>query len=247
MKIKQLAIYTLLAATLTANSISFAQTTENIFQNNGAYRSSGLIQADIESRRIPAGSVFKIRIETPVNSYNSNSGDQYTATIIEDLKVDNNVVLPAGTILRGTVASLKRSKMLSRSAEMGLAFDHIVTPVGKQISIAASLTGMDNLTYEGTMKAKGNYFTRSKENFSHSTGIVKEATRLGIDTGRSFWSGYPMYVTTPLAATGGFFVGTADFVIQSTVDLFKKGNDVVLSPGQTLNVYLNQPLDIPLN
>jgi len=238
--------YLLALSMLMSNASAFAQVGVE-YSDFSNQPQSKLIQADIHSIRIPAGTVLKIRMETPINTLNSSEGDPFTATITEDVKVGNSILLPTGTIIRGSVSYIKRTGLPSRCGELYMNFDHIVTPVGKQIPLYAKFAQMDGVTPEGALRGKGNYVYKVKQGYHTGIKMVKDATNYGIDTGSSFWGGYPVIVTVPLSAAGGVFGGTLAFAGKSVAALFQRGDDVILGSGQVLEIALRQPLDIPAN
>ena len=219
----------------------FSQTLSNGFQGNRP----DPMQIDVQSQRIPAGKCMKIRVETPVNTLNSDEGDQFTSTLMEDIWVNNNVTLPSGTIIRGTVSRIKKSSLPSRSASLYLQFDHIVTPFGKQIPLYANVINYTDATLDGGLSKGTNYFDAVEEDFSGGVQLVKDITAYGIETGTSFWNGYPVIVTAPLGAFTGVAAGSSVFFGKSVIDLFKKGENYILSPGQIIEIQLTQPIDLP--
>ncbi len=205
------------------------------------------ISANIESQRIPAGTRFKVRFETPVNSLNSSKGTPFITTILNDIKSDGNIILPAGTTLRGRVGDIQRSRYLSRGASMNLNFDHIVTPTGRQIPVNAHISEFKYLVPQGNLSAGGNYWTVFQDNLNEGVDIVQKATMWGINKGNSAPTKTVLAITVPFGAIGGTFVGSAVFVGKSFSALYKKGQDVKIAPGDIMEIKLNNYIDIPVN
>ncbi len=243
MKYKNLAMLALSFSLLTTSSVYAQETQPEIAK----VPSRSIIQADIQSRRIPTGTIVKIRMENSLNTQSAHDGAPFTSTLMQDIKIGQKVILPAGSVIRGTVSFIQKTRRISRGAEMVLAFDHVVTPVGKQLPLIAAVSNSQNISKDGGIKAEGSYYTEVSSHFDHNVEFVKNATDSGIKIGKTFWRGYPVFVTTPLAAAGGFCVGSCDFLGRSIISLFKKGNDVIVKPGQIMEITLKQPLDVPLN
>ncbi len=209
--------------------------------------SSNVIQADIKSERIPVGTSFEVRMETPVNSFNYFSGDNFRSTLLEDVRIGNLVVLPAGTLLRGTVDYIKPAGRFCKGGELSLSFDHAVTPFGKHIPLAVKTTRAKNLTEEGVFSAGGGYTKAIGNNFDKSADILTSTTDYLYNWGRSFWKGIPVVAAAPAGVIAGSFGGAGYFVGKSTYDMFKKGDEVKVNPGDIIEVTLIEPLDVPTN
>lgn len=216
-------------------------------QNSPIIDTKQYIKADVQSKRIPVGTVMKLKMINYIDTYMINNGDQFSASLLEDIKVKGSVLLPAGSTIRGIVSDVNRAKRISSGAELLLSFDHVVTPVGKLIPLEVNIVNKENLTLDGKITTGTNYFTRVNNNFNQGVDIVSDATSYGNELGESFWKGYPKVVTVPFAATGGALAGTANFIGRSFVDLFRKGDDIIIDNGQVLEVTLVEPLDIPVH
>ena len=203
-------------------------------------------QVDARTERIPAGTVMKLKFQDMVSTISSVSGDQFNATLAEDVIVKDTVVLPAGTILRGTVKKVKHTGIAKRPGMVVLSFDHVVTPMGRQIPIVVRLVNFNNLTKDGAVSGGGNYYTKVKDNFDDSVDLVKSSVDLGFDIGE-FWNGYPRIATVPITAVGGTCASVLMFVGKSAVDVFMKGNEVTMKKGDVFSVMLIDSLDVPLN
>lgn len=203
-------------------------------------------QVDAKSERIPAGTVMKLKFQDMVSTISSVSGDQFNATLAEDVVVKGNTVLPAGTIMRGTVKKVKHTAIAKNPGLVFLSFDHVVTPMGRQIPVVVKLVNFNNLTKDGAVSGGGNYYTKVKDNFGDSVDLVKSSVDLGYDLGE-FWNGYPRIATVPITAVGGTCASVLMFLGKSAVDVFMKGNEVTLSKGDVFSVLLIDSLDVPLN
>jgi hypothetical protein len=208
---------------------------------------SNLMQADIKSERIPAGTTLKLRMETPVNSYNTTIGDTFRATLIEDDRIGTKVIIPAGTIVRGRAGEVKKNSYLSRSGKLSLTFDHIVTSMGKQVPLNVKINNAKYLDHTGVLSAGGGYLNVVSKSIDQGCDFLSSSTEWGIETGKSFFRGYPVLVTVPLGTAVGLAGAGGIFAVKSTVALFKKGDNVRVNPGDVIEVILKEPLDVPLN
>ncbi len=216
-----------------------------IGQNIQDLSSQSLIKANIQSQRIPIGTKIKLRMENPINSQNSGLGDSFICTIMEDIIVNDELILPAGSIIRGKVENIKKNALFCIGAQMTISLEHIVTPVGKQVPLKARLTGINGLTNEGVIHAGGGYFNQLEKNMDHSSQVFHTITGAGVEYGKSIGNGFPVVVTAPAAAVGGIFIGGGTFVTKSVMALFKKGPNVKIHPGDTFELITTENLDIP--
>lgn len=227
-------------------SIPPAYSQNNSYIQNMYRKPLNIMQSDIQTQRIPAGTVINLRLETPVNSFTSHSGDQFYATVTSDVKVGNKIVIPTGTLARGFVGSSKKHSYLTKPGMLGLNFDHIVTPLGKQQPIIVKTNNLNADKYD-VVKGEGGYLNAVEEHFDKSVDMLTNTTIWGYNKGKSFGKGYPAIMTTPICAFVGGFAGSSYFAYNSFMSLFKKGENVVLNPGQNIQIILKEPVDTVLN
>ena len=239
-----------LGLSLIFGNISIAQvipSSEPAIVNFASGNLSNLMQADIKSERVPAGTTLKLRMETPVNSYNTTLGDNFRATLVQDISIGTKVIIPAGTIVRGRSGEVKRNSYLSRGGKLNLAFDHIVTSMGKQIPLNVKISNAKYLGADGVLSAGGGYINAVSKNIEQGNNFLINATQYGFEKGKSLYNGYPVILTAPIGFVVGVTGGAGIFTVKSTVALFKKGDNVKINPGDVIEVILKDPLDIPLN
>ncbi|MBP7211920.1 hypothetical protein KBA27_03715 [bacterium] len=203
-------------------------------------------RADARTRRIPAGTRLRLELIDPVTSFGSSAGDYFNAMLLDDQKAQTNIVLPAGSIVRGSLSKVVKARRLSRGAIVYLEFDHVVTPNGRQIPLALSVYGRTDLTLDGGIYGSKGYGEALQNSWKKSVNITKTATNFGADIGDNAFTG-AKYVTIPVCAVGGAFGGGAFMMGDSVADLFKKGKDVLLNKGTILEVQLTYPIDVPVN
>ncbi len=102
--------------------------------------------AALTIRPLPRGRQLHIRLITAVGSYASTAGSPVSAVLIAPLIVDGETVLPAGSILDGTVKSVTRVGLGLRheTAGMDLEFTRITSPDGEAIPISTQVADVDN-------------------------------------------------------------------------------------------------------
>ena len=205
---------------------------------------AGAFKADARTKRIPAGTVFKLEFLQPVSTFSGCEGDSFVATMKNELATGSNVILPTGSVVRGSVAQVNTAKRFSRGAKLYLDFDHIVTPNGRQIPLDLAVCQFDNIYYDGSLYKNLGYGEAVQKNYERAVEITKNSTNYGLKAGES--APGIQYLTAPLCAVGGFFGGVSYWIGDGVADMFRKGKDVYINKGDVLTVKLLNPIDVPV-
>lgn len=75
---------------------------------------------------VPVGTLFDVRLQTPLGSGTSQVEDRFEATTVLDFTRDGRVVVPAGTVVRGVVAAVDKASRGDRKGSLTLTFDRMV-------------------------------------------------------------------------------------------------------------------------
>lgn len=201
--------------------------------------------ANAKTKRIPAGTKLTLELLNPVTT-TTEAGTEFSAILVTDQTADSDVILPSGSLVRGTVKQVVPAKRLSKGAVLYLDFDHVVTPNGRQLPITLTVISRSDMTYDGGITTTKGYSDAVKQNWSKTVDITKTATEWGVDTGEGMLNGYGKILTVPVGAVGGGIGGGAYFVGDSAADLFRKGKDVEIPKGERLEVILTDPIDVPV-
>lgn len=202
-------------------------------------------KANAKTARIPAGTKLSLELLQTVDTLACQEGDSFNLMLLNDQKINDKVVLPAGSVIRGSVQKVKQSKRLSRGAVLYLDFDHVVTPTGRQLPISLSVYGMSTVTYDGGIYRTLGYGQALQNNWTKTCDITKISTNFGRKAGDVIPGA--QFITTPICALGGALGGFGYLLGDSVIDLFRKGEEVTLYKGSTLDVILAQPIDIPIS
>ena len=205
---------------------------------------AGAFKADARTKRIPAGTVFKLEFLQPVSTFSGCEGDSFVATMKNELSTGTNVILPSGSVVRGSVSQVNTAKRFSRGAKLYLDFDHIVTPNGRQIPLDLAVCQFENIYYDGSLYKNLGYGEAVQKNYERAVEITKNSTNYGLKAGES--APGIQYLTAPFCAVGGFIGGVGYWVGDSVADMFRKGQDVYINKGDVLTVKLLNPIDVPV-
>jgi len=89
---------------------------------------------------VAVGTVFDVRLQSPLSSATSQVEDRFEATTVVDLRdADGRVVVPAGSVMRGVVSSVNKAGRIERKGSMQVAFDRI-TIKGRSYPMRATVT-----------------------------------------------------------------------------------------------------------
>lgn len=202
--------------------------------------------ANAKTKRITAGTRFELKLVNPISTDINIEGQEFEAIMMSDQLQDSDVILPMGSLIRGTIKKIVPARSFSRGAILYLDFDHVVTPNGRQIPLSLSITGREDMTYDGGIAASQGYKQAVKENWRKSVDITKNSTNWGNETFEDFAGGYFRILTVPVCAIGGALGGVAYSAGTDIYALFAKGKNVNLKTTDRLYVILTEPIDIPV-
>ena len=163
---------------------------------------------------IPAGTPLKLTVQSPVSSETSKIEDAVDAKLADAVTVDGIEVLPAGSAVRGTVASAESAGKVKGRASLGLLFSS-VTAYSERYPISARWAA----EAESTKK--------------------KDAAKIGIGAGAGAIIG-GIIGGGKGAATGAAVGGGAG----TAMVLTSEGKPVALGDGAEITVRLANPLDV---
>ncbi len=197
-----------------------------------------------KTKRIPAGTVLSLKMLTAIDTSYNLSGNEFSAMLVTDQKADDNddVILPMGSIIRGSVRDIVPSRRMSKGAVLYMDFDHVVTPNGRQIPLSLTVTGRTDTTVDGGLTTTKGYYDAWKQTCTKSADITRNA----LDWGQDVTDNGFKYVIVPFAAVGGAIGTVGYFVYDSVADAIRKGKNVRLNKDEILNVILTEPIDVPV-
>jgi hypothetical protein len=88
---------------------------------------------------VPSGQEIDARLERELSSNTAQVEDRFTATTVVDLYQGNDVLIPAGSTLRGVVSSVTNATRTQRKGSLTVAFDQM-TVRGRSYPIHGTVT-----------------------------------------------------------------------------------------------------------
>lgn len=74
---------------------------------------------------VPVGTQFEVRMQQPLESGTAKVEDRFEATTLADVVVQGQTAIPAGSLARGFVSSVKPAGKISRTGSLTLSFDEV--------------------------------------------------------------------------------------------------------------------------
>ncbi|MCC7417608.1 MAG: hypothetical protein IT176_10745 [Acidobacteria bacterium] len=93
----------------------------------------------VDSNVVPVGTELDVLLQDPLSSKSSRVEDRVEATTAVDLREDDRVLVPAGSMMRGTVTSVDPATRLDRKGSLTVVFDQI-TVHGRTYPMRATVT-----------------------------------------------------------------------------------------------------------
>lgn len=204
------------------------------------------IKGDVRSELIPTGTVITVTAANPVDSASLIPGARFDVITTSDILSQGKMLLPKGTVIRGSVVDINNKKMLSKDASVYVKFDHLVSPTGDQIPVALGLRPASKVKYDGGLGYGGNYASASRQNVSNAGTIIKTMTNWGIETGNKVDpAGWPKYFLTPVSAILSVPTAGIYLVSDEIVDIFKSGKDISVAQGESFDVVFLKGVSVP--
>src|SRR5438105_3270811 len=176
---------------------------------------------------VPAGTVIPVTLTSRLSTKNSKDGDGIYAKTAFPITVDNKIVIPEGSHVRGKVTEVKRPGRVKGKGELTLNFQTLVLPSGITLPIYTSLGGAG-----GSGERKGEATVQgdsSKTDDAKTIGTgAAEGGLIGVIANRGKGAA--------VGGAGGAAAGTAAV-------LLTRGKDLVLEPGTTIEIVLDRPVE----
>jgi hypothetical protein len=103
----------------------------------------------------PTGSVVHARLVTALSSATAKKGDLVEALITEPLVVSDHLILPEGSVIKGSVMQVQPARRLGRNGQLRILFHEVAPPNGLEQRVETSL--------EGVAVAKGEHLKLDSE------------------------------------------------------------------------------------
>src|SRR5215469_2969230 len=184
---------------------------------------------------IPAGTQVLLQLKSPIDTKSAHPGDGVYCQTSFPVTIDNVMVIPAGTYVKGEIARVQRAGRIKGRAEILFHFNTMIFPNGYTVDLPGALKsepGATNSTVsdeEGTVKAN----SQKGKDAATIAGTGATGAVIGaVSTGSAKGAG--------IGGLAGAAVGIGEV-------LFTRGQDVRIDQGTSLEMTLQRPLTVEVS
>lgn len=229
---KKILSFILIIMMLGSNILAYAEeplkgsVTEN---DNYQKKEDDLFTGKIES--LERKDIINMTVSQVLDSSISVEGDEFFAEVTSDVYGDKGVIIPKGTVAHGRLDSTTEPKRLGKEASLTLSFDYLVTPDGREIPI------------EGKMTTKLHPIAAGAKIAAQDLGYTVVGGAVG-GLAALNWLGLEAAIASQgYTLAGGAVIGG---VAGLGMALIRKGNHVLIAPGDEIKVKINTKVDLPV-
>jgi hypothetical protein len=126
---------------INAGTVYFAELQDPL--DFGSEALTPALAESIAHPKLPDGSVVEARLLTPLSSATAHWGDPVTAIVTKPLFDGNRLIVPEGSLLKGSVLQVRAARHMSRNGQLRPVFHELTLPDGIQQKVQASLAGVE--------------------------------------------------------------------------------------------------------
>lgn len=189
---------------------------------------------------VPVGTTVDAVLASPIDSSISKPGDLFAAKLYQPMYLGNDLVLPGGTTMEGTITSAEKSGLAGSNGKMTLRLTSATTPDGIRYPLSAIITANQPNAGGVHEDKQGNLKGRTTSS-SIKSGVARTAmwtaggTLLGICFAPIVGGLVGAGAIAGVATGGG--VGLAS-------NLWRHGKDVKIPSGSHIQFALDQPMAV---
>jgi len=183
------------------------------------------------SVRVAEGTKIAFALDEALSTKTHRAGDSFSGVVSQPVQIGGRVIIPEGSVVRGTVARSKRAGRIRGRAEMDLRLEQLELPDGQVFDLVATLTELDESEKE-TVGEEGEIVGQGSKK--------RDAATIGGGAGIGAAIGAIAGGGGKGAATGagvGAAAGTAAV-------LLTRGRDIKLERGSQLALQLDRAITV---
>lgn len=202
-------------------------------QGTNATPEPGQAQTAANARQItvPAGTEVLLQLKNAIDTKSAHVGDGIYCQTTFPVVMDNIIIIPPGSYVKGEITKVQRAGRFSGRAEILFHFDSVIFPSGYTVEMPGNLHG-DSGTHNGKVSdEEGTVRTEDHDK-------LKKLPDAGRDAGYGAIAGTIATGTLNGARIGGGLGGVAGLASI----MLSRGADVRIEPGAALTMRLQRPL-----
>ena len=182
---------------------------------------------------VPAGTVLPVVLNTYLNTKNTQVGDTFYADTTYPIWIQQRLVIPRGSIIKGTVTEVGKPGKISGKGRIAVRFDTILLPNGVERALIADFHGI-----HGPGSEKIDRKTETVE----SGGSGNKGADAGTVVGTAGEGAIIGTLAAGHGASGALIGAGAGAAAGTAIVLLSRDRNLILQPGTQLDLELRQPL-----
>ena len=175
--------------------------------------------------------IIHMTVSQVLDSSFSIEGDEFFAEVTDDVYGGKGIIIPKGTVAHGKLTETTAPGKMGKEASLSLSFDYLVTPDGREIPI------------EGSMTTKLHPIKQTAKIAAQDVGYTVAGGAVGGFMALNWLGLEAAIMSQGYTLAGGAAVGG---VAGLTMALIRKGNHVMIAPGDEIKVKINTSMDLPV-
>jgi len=184
-----------------------------------------------EIEHLERNDVIHMTVSQVIDGTYSFEGDEFFANVVSDVSGDSGIIIPKGTVAHGKIKQTQGARRFGRDGYIDLEFDYIITPDGREIPI------------EGKMSTKLHPIKSVSKIVATDVGYTAAGGVLGGFAALNMLGVEAAIASNGYTLAGGAAVGGA---IGLGMALYRKGKDVLISPGDEIKVKIKTSVPLPV-
>jgi type IV secretion system protein VirB10 len=186
---------------------------------------------------VPVGTVIPIVLNTYLNTKSTQVGDIFYADTVYPIWIQQRLIIPRGSIIKGTVTEVFRPGVLKGKGKIAVRFDSVLLPNGVERQLVANFHGIHGPGAEKIDRKTETVQAGGTGNAGSDVGTVVGTAGNGAIIGSI---GTRDTTGTLIGAGAGAAAGVA-------IVLLSRDRHLILEPGIQLDLQLMQPLRFAYN
>jgi hypothetical protein len=198
-----------------------------------ANREPAATENTTSSRIVPVGTVIPVNLTSRISTKYAKEGDGIYAQTAVPIVINDEILIPAGSFVRGKISHVKQPGRIKGRAEMTFSFHNMIVPTGASFDIYASLAGTG-----GTVERKGEATVVANKGNDGEEVLTDSARGAGTGAAVGVIYGGGLGGASKGAAAGA----AAGAAGSGLAALIKRGDALVLEPGTMIEIVLDRPI-----
>lgn len=180
---------------------------------------------------LPEGTRITLQLNDTLSTRFNAEGDAFTAVVTAPVYLEARMIIPKGSVVNGSISRIIRPGRLKGKAILDLMFQSIKIPGRRQMTIVATLVGVDPEA-NAEVRSEGRVVAEGSAGSDVRKVLVPSLAGAGIGTATGGGKG------AGIGAGVGAAIGLASIFTS-------RGKDLEIHRGSTLDIQLDRSLAIP--